>query len=796
MFYFNPILTLRNLYRHKSTSFISIFGFTFGLVASIFLYFYISSELTYDNFHVDKDQIYRVARQSEINGSPYAIGVTSGPYAKGLINDFPADINAVTRAQFETGLVAFEDKRFFEEKMLFADPNFFEFFSFPLQTGDKSTILANNNSVVLSKEIATKYFGETNPIGKILEVDNEYEFIVTGIMDNAPSKSQMDFNMVFSLQLYDRFEWFSDWWNNSLITYVKVNTPQQAAKLNGLFPGFMDKYFGADFERSGRVIDLKLEPFNDVYFNNKTRYDELLHGNLNAVITLAIVAIAILFIACFNYVNLSIAQSFMRAKEVGVRKVLGVAKSRLIVQFLSESLLILIFSILLSIGLCQLLNPLFNSYFGLEVTLNWLDANGLSFFGVLILLVLLTSGVYPAILISSFKPVSVLKGGKLSSGKNVGLRKGLVVTQFAISIFLIAASVLISAQTDFMNTKDLGFNKEATVLINLNNSDIRTNRELFKDRLLENSNVLGVTGLSGEPGGFHDVTVLQVDGIENHSRLRTVFTDIDYLNVFELEVLHGRNFSSEITTDAGGTMLINERGLEELGVSAEEVLGKRAVLPSYGDSERTIIGVVKDYHFTSLKDQIEPLAIISTTANRSRRFAVRVNSEQINETLLDIDAKYTALSPDFPLSYDFIDQSLARLYENEEKQGRVFIAFSGISILLACLGIFGLAAYAAQQRQKELGIRKVLGATARQIIGLISKQFMILVLIASVVAIPTIWYFMEQWLSAFAYRIELVNHWYTFLLSGLAAMLIALLTVTFKTYKAAVSDPTESIRNE
>lgn len=796
MFNFNPALTIRNLYRHKSTSLISILGFTFGLVATVFLYFYIHSELSYDSFHEDKDQIYRAARMSEINGTPYNIGVTSGPYARGLENDFPSDVYASTRAYPNDGLVTYGEKKFFEDQLLFVDENFFRFFSFPLQTGDSESVLDDLNAVVLSKQYVEKYFGEEDPIGKVIMVDNQFPFTVTGIMDDFPAKSHLEFDMVFPIALFDRFEWFNDWWNNGLITYVKVATPAQAERVKAQLPGFMDKYFGDDFEEAGRRIDLTLEPFNDVYFNYETRYDQVRHGNLNAIITLGIVAIAILFIACFNYVNLSIAQSFMRAKEVSVRKVLGVSRTRLILQFLGESLMILFFAILLSIGICQLLSPLFNSFFGLDVQLNWLDPNVLMFFAGLILLVIFTSGIYPALLTSSFKPVAVLKGGKLHAGKNVGLRKGLVIAQFTISIFLIIASLLISAQTNYLNTKDLGFNKEAVILIDLNNSQIRSSRETFKNTLLENANIQAVTGLSGEPGGFHDVTVFQLDGIEENNRMRTVFTDLDYLNVFDIDLVDGRNFSKEIITDASSTMIINESGLEQLGIPAAEAIGKKAVLPSYGNIERTIIGIAKDYHFNSLKDNIEPLAIIATTDNRSRRLAVKVNPENMNETLLFIDEAFTNLSPEFPMSYDFIDQSLARLYENEQKQGRVFSAFSGISILLACLGIFGLAAYSAQQRQKELGIRKVLGATARQIIGLISKQFLILVLIAAVVAAPAVWYFMDQWLGGFAYRIRLIDHWYVFILAGGAAILIALFTVTFKTYRAAVSDPTESIRNE
>ena len=794
MFSFNPVLTFRNLLRHKSTSFINIFGFTLGLVASIFLYFYIYSELSYDSFHKEKDQIYRAVRLSGINGSPYSIGVTSGPFAEALLNDFPDDVNAVTRALPESGLVSYEDKKFFEEKLIFADANFFEFFSFPLSTGSPSGVLQDANSVVLTKAAAKKYFGDQNPLGQILEVDNQYQFTVSGVMDEFPAKSSLEFDMVFSLQIYERFEWFQNWWNNGLITYLNVSTPQRAQNVNAQLPRFMDKYFGDDFEASGRRVDLTLEPLSELYFNNETRYDFAQHGDLNSVYILALVAISILFIACFNYVNLSIAQSFTRAKEVGVRKVLGVPRFRLIWQFLGESLMILLFSISLSIGICHFLNPVFNSAFGLEVTLNWFDSNVATFFVGLIAAVLITSGLYPALLLSSFKPVVVLKGSKLSSNGKVGLRKGLVIVQFAISIFLIVATVLIAAQTNYLNSKDLGFDKEAVVLIDLNNSEIRSEMQSFKDRLLSNSNVKMISGMSGEPGGFHDASGFLVTGVEGNNRLRTVFADRDYLELFGIEMVAGRNFSKEITTDEENVMIFNEKAAKEMGLDPEDIVGRRASMPGWDIDNAPIIGIVKDFHFNSLRDEIEPMAIIS--GGRPRKLAVKVNQQGISNTLLFIDEKYREVAPNFPMSYQFLDQNLANLYENELKQAKVFSVFSGISILLACLGIFGLAAYSAQQRQKELGIRKVLGASPFQIINLISKEFVLLVVIATALASPSVWYFIKSWLGNFAYRIEIPDYWYVFIVGGLAAIFIALLTITVKTYRAAVSDPTQSIRNE
>lgn len=793
MFHFNPILTFRNLYRHKSTSVISICGFTLGLVSTIFLYFYISSELSYDSFHKDGDQIYRAIRLSGINDDAYRIGVTSGPYARALENDFPSAITSSTRAYPQDGLISFGNKKFKENKLLFADANFFEFFSFPLVYGEPESVLAEANSAVISRATAKKYFGESDPIGQLLEVDNEFQFIITGIMEDPINKSHLEFDIVLTISFFDRFSWFSDWWNNGLMTYVKIPTPEMAANVGSGLADFMDKYFADDFEESGNRVDLMLEPLNDIYFNNDTRYDWARHGNINAVYILGLVAIAILFIACFNYVNLSIAQSFMRTREVGVRKVLGVRKWRLTLQFLGESFMILSIAMLFSIGICQLINPIFNRFFELQINLNWLDPGVWIFFVIVFAIILLTSGIYPAILLSSFRPIAALKGSKVSSGRS-GIRKGLVISQFAISIFLIITTLLIAEQNNYMNTKDLGFRKDAVILVDLDNSEIRRSGDVFKERLLNNTNVIKASNVSGEPGGFHDASSFKISGLEENVRMRTLFADTDYLELFEIELMAGRDFSLDLDSDTANVMIFNEQAVKELGLTPEELIGRKASMPGWGIENSSIVGIVSDFHFSTLKDEVEPLAIIC--GRNQRRLAVKMNPEYLKEGLLFIEQTYKEISPEFPMSYEFLDESLAQLYENEEKQARVFSAFSGISIFLACLGIFGLAAYTAQQRQKELGIRKVLGATPQQIIGLISKDFIFLVIVAAIIAVPVVWFFMEKWLDDYAYRITLSDHWYFFFLGGVSAVVIALLTISFKAYRTAISDPTDSIRNE
>ncbi len=792
MFVFNPLLAIRNLNRQRSSTLISIFGFTLGLVASFFLFFYIKTELSVDNFIKERSQLYRAVRTSDINGDPYVIGVTSGPYGPALLNDFPESIEYMTRAYPQSGLVSFGERKFFEDRLLFADANFFEVFSFPLVKGSANSVLANINSIVISLETARKYFGDQDPIGQTLEIDNEFSYIVSGVFDNQSVKSHLEFDMVLSIDFFNRFEWFSDWWNNGLFTYIKVPSTAQAEYLETQFPDFIKKYFPEDF-KVGRQPVLTLEPLSDIYFNHETRYDRgVSHGNYASLMILIAVGIAILFIACFNYVNLSIAQSFMRAKEVGIRKVLGVHRMRMVLQFIGESSIVLFFSILLAIGICELINPLFINYFDVELEISWTDPVVPVFLVLLLVFALLTSGVYPALMLSSYKPISILRG-RLSLGNNVGLRKGLVITQFAISIFLIIATILISLQNRYLNSKDLGFDQSAVILIDLNNSEIREHRAVFKDELLSNINISSVSTLSGEPGGFHDATVLQVEGIENEFRARTVFTDVDYLNALDVQLLAGRNFDAQLTGEDAGALIINKTAAQELGLAEEKLLGRSVTLPSFG-FEGKLVGIVKDFHFASLKDQVEPLVV--ARGGWQRRLVVKTTQESLSETLMDVEETYKMFAPNFPMSYEFLDESLARLYENEMKQARIFSSFSLISIFLACLGIFGLAAYSAQRRQKELGIRKILGATVRQIIALISKEFVALVAVATLVAIPFAWTFINNWLDAYSYRIDILDHWFVFLIGGIIAVIIALFTITFKTYKAAVSKPTESIRNE
>ncbi len=791
MFIFNPKIAVRNLMRHRVSTAISLLGFITGLTSVIFLYFYIENELTYDTFHADKDNIYRMYRTSQDdNGEVYDIGVSSGPYARALLNDFPNKIQSTLRVRVTDFVVQYGEKRFYENRVMVADSNFFEFFSYPLKHGDPRTVLDGLHNIILSEEMVTKYFGTEDPIGKRLELDGEESFVVAGVFGKPKNKTHLEFDMVLSMNLWDGQEWFNNWWRNFLFTYIKSD-PRDAPYLQAQFPRFMEKYLGDDFRRNNNNNGLKIVSLGDVHFH-QARYDHIRTGNRASVIIIASVAIAILFIACFNYINLSIAQSHKRAREVGVRKVLGVNKQRLTLQFLGESTLILLFSISIACLLSIVLQGTLNTYFGLEVVYRWNDANLICFLGLLLILLVLASGLYPAFLLASFDPLKVLNSNKFLPGKNIFVRKGLIIMQFSMSVFLIIATTLIYVQLQYMNEKDLGYDSSSVLVIDTDR-EIRDNYETFRKRLLQHAKIKQVTVASGVPSGFHDNYGIYFTEEEEAVRVHTVFADPHYLETFDIPVIAGRGFDDRFSTDKEQTMMINESAWKSTGLSKEEIIGKKVRIP-FREWDRTVIGIFQDYHFKTLRDKMEPLAIIM--GEDMRRIAIKMDSKDHYATISKIEDIYKELAPGFPIQSWLLEDSLSRQYKTEDQQARVFTIFSGLSILLACMGILGLAAFSAQQRQKELSIRKVLGASMEQVILLISHEFLILIGISVIIAIPVSWYFIHQWLQDFAYRIEVIEQWPWFLMGSALTALVAFLTIGLKTYKTAASNPIDVIRYE
>lgn len=793
MFHFNPRTTIRSLLNHKTSTVISLLGFVVGLASVFLLYFYIQGERNYDSFHTDKDKIYRLLRVPNGLGDEYQVPVTSGPFADAIQTDFHDLVKSTVRVISQDALIGSKERQFYENSVFLVDSNFFSFFSYPLLVGDPQSVLLDPFSVVISKEVAIKYFGDEDPIGKELLVNQEYPYVVTGVLGDFPANSHLKFDIVLNASVLWNQPWTQMWWSNAFLTYLKIEEPEEADALVGLFPGFVDKYLGADMAETGFQMVLELEALEDIYFNTETRYDFAAHGNPQNIQILSLVAMAILFIACFNYINLSIAQAYQRAKEVGVRKVLGVPKFRLVAQFLGESFMITLCSLALAILLTELLGSWFQQTFEVGVSPKWTDPTVSGFIVGILVLVLLASGVYPALLLSSLPSLQVMKGKKLSLGKSLILRKGLVIVQFSISTFLIIVTLLVNRQIFYAKDKDLGYNPEAIIQLDITSDQFRDNMLTFKEALESESSVSSISFVSGVPGGFHDTSLLEVAGLNENVPVRTIFTDAEYLETFEIDILKGRMFNPSASSEDSTVMIVNEAAYKAMSGDSLELIGKTVRLVGF-ELDREIIGVAKDFHISSLHEQIEPTVLI--LGHFTRQVAIKLHEGQVTNGLAAVKKHYMQVAPDYPIQYRFQDESLARMYAKEERQSRVFSVFSGISIFLACMGIFGLAAFAAQRRQKELGIRKVLGARVYQIIGLISKEFLVLVIIASVLAIPIAGVFMESWLSNFAYRITLPENWFIFLLGGFCAGLVAWITITARTYGAAIKKPTESIKNE
>ncbi|KAA0227538.1 FtsX-like permease family protein [candidate division KSB1 bacterium] len=785
--------TLRVLQKQKLFSLINVFGLAVGLTVTLLILLYLQAELSYDKAFVRGDQIYRVLRKSEVNEKGYLIGITSGPYAPALKNDLPESIRDALRVLPSDGLVMYANHAFMEKKFFLADENFFKFFSFPLAQGDPANALANPSGVVLTAAMARKYFGAEDPLGKTLRVDDRYDFIVTGVLAEKQGRTHLDFDFVASLKSFERETWFNDWWSNSFLTYALIDNPQEAQRVEAQLSAFIDKYLGEDFKRNGRRIDLTLQPLADVYFQKDIRYEQgVRHGDKQAIYIFGALALFILTIACINYMNLTTARAGRRAREIGVRKVLGAHRGRLMLQFLGESFFMTSLAIIFAIAAAELLLPWFNAAFGLDLTIRFTDPLLTGALLSLLLIVALLAGSYPAFLLSGFLPARVLKGRFSKQATDVLVRKGLVVFQFSISAVLIIATLLVGKQLEFMRQKDLGFRAEQVLLVPINNNEMRRQQETFVERVRQEAGIVKASAMSGHPGGFHDAMSFTVTGKDENFRFRTLYTDFDYTETLGLEIVAGRNFSRDFATDKTQAALLNEAAVKMLGWTNEEALGKEMRRTMFDTTRCHVVGVVRDFHFSSLKEAIDPLFI--SMRPFANVFALKVDTTNLQTTLAVVQKHWEAISPAYPFEFTFLDETFFQLYQQEQKESRLFGIFAVIAIIIASLGIFALASYAAEERTKEIGIRKVLGASVGNVFNLLSKEFVRLAALANFVAWPFAWFAMNLWLQDFAYRTTM--DWQLFALAGGLVLLIALLTVSAQALKAALANPVEALRYE
>jgi len=781
----------RNLYKHKAFSLIHILGLTIGVTVCLMIFLFITNEFSVDKFHAKGKNIYRVMRQ--FDPTKPLVPYLSGPYAPALLNDFPQDIKSAVRVMPDNNLITFDDKAFNEKKVYYTDAGFFELLSFPLLKGRAAQVLATPNSVVLTENTAKKYFGSAeNAMGKVLTFEKENKYTVTGIAQNLPSNTHLDFDLVVPIAVVEKMDFFKSWMNNSMFVYVLLNEHTNKAVLEKKFPQFMEKYMGQDMKRFGSKFNLALTPLADIYFEPGSTFDNVRHGDKAVVYIFISIAILIMLIACINFMNLSTIRAVDRSKEVGLRKVLGALRDHLVFQFIGESIVLAVIACVLSMGLLFILMPYYNEILGYTLSAPWASWPMYAFLLGVIVVVGLLAGSYPAFFLSGFSPIQALKG-KLRLGKSgVLLRQILVVVQFSISVFLIIGTIVMTRQMNYVKNKQLGYDQSQTLVLKVDNSDIRNNLKAFKAQVLANTNVTAVSVTSGEPGGFHDIHGFEAEGQRETVKIRTEFADFDHTKLLGLKIIAGRDLSAQYGTDSVGSVLINRKAAQFLNFTPQQAIGKWIHNLGRDSLRRQIVGVIEDFNFLSLKENIEPLII--SPGEDWRVILVKLKPGKIKEGVAAVESVYKSVAPVYPFEYTFLDQNFDTAYRTDMRQQTILSIFAGLAIFVACLGLFGLASFTAAKRTKEIGVRKVLGSSVQNILVLLSKDMLKPVLIATIIAVPIGYYCMNKWLQNFAYQITIT---YTvFLMAGAIAMLIAFATISFQSIKAALANPVKSLRSE
>ncbi len=792
----------RNLVKNKAFSFINILGLSIGISVCFIIMLFIQDELSYDKFNAKADRICRIVFKANINGGKIFEANVMPPVAAALKNDYP-EVEEVARLNINGRTkVTYNDKSFKEDGLVIVDSNFFNVFTLPFIKGNPETALMEPHTIVLTEEYANKYFGKDEPVGKLLVIDNE-SFKVTGIINKIPANSHFHFDMFVSLS---NLPYAKDpsWMSSGMFTYVVLKKGYDYKKLEAKLPGMVEKYMGpqiqkgmgmslAQFRTKGNALGFALQPLKDIHLYSQSNFELEPGGDIKYIYIFGAIAIFMLLIACINFINLSTASASKRAKEVGVRKVMGSGKFELVKQFLIESVLITFIALLISFVFIQLALPVFNDLSGKHLSIG-LHIKPWVMLIALALLVGLLAGIYPAFFLSAFKPIAVLKG-RLSAGtKSLGLRSGLVVFQFFISVSLIIGTIIVYQQMSFIRNKKLGYNKEQ-LLVLPNSWALGKNTDAFKQQLLKDSRIKNVTQSSYKPAGpsGNNNALVYPEGKENMVMTTLEYhVDDQYIPTFEMQMATGRNFSSEYKTDSSA-IIINETAARAFGWG-DKAVGEKLVRQNSvrgKDFVYTVIGVVKDFHFKSLHETITPLLMV---LQQEPDFIIKIKTADIAGVISSIKKDWEGFNTDEPFTYSFMDDLYIKTYTAEQKTGTILNIFAVLTIFVACLGLFGLATYTAEQRTKEIGIRKVLGASVAQVTTMLSKEFLKLVLIACLIAFPLAWWAMSKWLQDFAYRINI--NWYIFLIAGIAALSIALLTVSFQAIKAAIANPVKSLRSE
>ena len=803
-------IAYRNLVKYKFISFINVFGLTVGLACCMLILTYIIHELSYDKYQPNADRVYRVTRtflNAETKSVSLALSTISPPFGPYLRNDF-REIEDMTRTLSNGNTpIKYEEKMFNEDNVMFADDRFFDFFKTTVVKGDPKKALSDPYSVMMTEAVAKKYFGNDEPMNKVISINfgDYFNFKVTGIYKPLPSNTHfhpeimLSFNTLNDTLIYGAENLRTNWGNNSFFTYIRLPNNYDPKKLEAQFPAFLDNHMGAQYTgkyKPSQGTSLGLQKLTDIHLRSHTDYEAEENGDIKRVYIFSAIALFILLIACINYMNLSTSRSTLRAKEIGIRKVAGAERKEIVFQFLSESILVsyvsLVFAILLTWLTLPWLNKLSGQQLAIDILLKWQILVPLL---LLPFIVGIISGIYPALFMSSFQPIKVLKGF-LKVGGGISFRKALVTLQFAISIILIIATGVVFWQMRFMQNKILGFDKEQIVTIPYT-TQLNDRYEAFRNELLANSNIKQVGRSSRIPTGrLLDAMGASMESADTlapvNANIKFVSADHDFISTYGIKVIAGRGFSRDFGLDTSA-FLINEAAAKVLGFNNyQDAIGKNF---GYGNRRGKLIGVFNDFHFESLHQKITPLVLlVPRGAGSYGRISIKIAGSNIPAALDRIESSWRNFLPETPYQYTFLDENFARLYDAEQRQKTLLIVFASLAIFIACLGLFGLSAFAIMQRLKEIGIRKVLGADTSTIVALLSKDFLKLVAFAAIPAFVVSWYFMNKWLEDFAYRISMP--WWIFLTAGILAAVIALVTISFQAIKAALANPVKSLRTE
>ena len=792
-------ITLRNMKRNKAFSFINIAGLAIGIACCILIVNYVVFESSYDRFHKNADQIYRVNTILEFGGRGGNLASTNHPIGDYLKDQYSEVINSVKFRRYRYGqtLVEFEDKKFFENRIYYAQDSVFDVFTFPMILGDPKTALKAPHSVLLTESNAKKFFGEEDPIGKILRLDNREDYKVTGVIRDIPRNSHFPINMMLSFESFYmsnprlKGNWLGDF---EIHTFVLLKEDYSDKELEKKLPAIVEKNMGNILKAVGGRVEYSLLPLTDIHLHSDLLNEPTGQSDISYIYAFSAIAIFILFIACFNFMNLSTARSAKRAQEVGMRKVLGADKNKLILQFLGESIMLSSFAFVIAMGLAELSLPIIRSLTALELSILFTD---IPLFVVLsvgfVFIVGILAGSYPALFLSAFKPVSVLKGNLRKGPANFRVRSVLVVFQFTVSVFLIIGTIVVFNQIHYMKNRNLGFDKEHILYIQILDDSIQFSTETIKEELMKLPGVIRASATSHVPsqGAMHNAFIPEGFSREESQMMGRISGDFDFLETFGIELIAGRNFSPEFSTDIKGSILINETAAKKIGW--DDPIGKEISELLAKLTPRTVIGVVKDFHTDSLHNPMESI-LINLDPDDYSFVAVRLSPENISRTLELVEKKWKEFDPTGMFDYAFLDASVDAQYRTEERLGKIFTYFSMLAIFIACLGLFGLVSFTAEQKTKEIGIRKVLGAPVPGIVFLLSKEFTKWVIAANLLAWPIAYFVMNKWLQNFAFRISIGIG--SFLLAASIALLIALITVSYQSLKAALANPIESLHYE